>query len=534
VITLKKQFFALFFLIFIFASLFPVTFTYAEKKTYNIEDLVLGANAYFDAKVTYKTSTGLASYSMHLALNAPKLTIDGKPGEVQADPDYQKTGNKEKYAAEEILGSRSYLKKNTTTDLQLTNFNITDDFALSSYYMFYVKNMKTIDTTSTSIIEVAYGNDTSTTYANANKVALINEVVVGQRDYYQDLTFPNPDIDGYTAVVNIRLKNIECDGFYIFSYGAKHFVDSRDMTLWWNSYDTPLTALGEDQPSQNWVKIDATHANTLSGPIKASSIKDLNKTAMRQVPDPSFDKLTDLEIKVFGWTDPDTLEDALYQKWVEAIPQVEDVDDIVDYEILTAHFSFIFSDTALALIKEELEDQYKITDDYHSLVQNTLLNTLPFLALTNIKKPYDIIKLADIPVDSYSTNGFFNNVLDTVKSFGSGVASTVVSVVDRIPDIIDSVGSAAGEVIAPVAQTAQAVSENAAGTVTSVADTAGNMVVNTAGHLTNGIAGVAGAASNLGSNVMKSLKLPLIIIGGVLAVGVIIYVMAFMRPPRII
>ena len=80
--------------------------------------------------------------------------------------------------------------------------------------------------------------------------------------------------------------------------------------------------------------------------------------------------------------------------------------------------------------------------------------------------------------------------------------------------------------LSPICQTVESTSANAAGMLGGIVDTAGNMVTNTAGTLTNGIVGLGGCASDLGGNIMSSLKLPLIVIG-IAAIGIVIIILIF-------
>jgi len=526
----KNKLFTILFLLSVATSLcVSVDFVYAEEEQhYNIDDLILSANLYIDANITYKTNTYLQVTHVTSMLSAPASDdLEDAP----VAPSVEEKTEKQDYSAMDLLGSQQYFVDNHTRDMQFSSATavVTTAFSIDSYYMLYIDNMKTLDVSAgNSYVKVYYATDSSVAYTAATVVNVIDDIIVNQHDFYQDLLYQSPNVDTNKSIVRIEFQNLECDGFYIYAHPSqRHFADARDMTLWWNNYDSPLAAQ-QAQPlpfnDKYTIRFSATHDNDFST-FQAQDVNDLNYSKMLQVSDPGYDKEADMNVKIWGWTDPEQIEESLFLDWAEQ--KGIDVDDIVDYQILTAHWGFVLSDTALALIKEKLQENLQTTDDYKQLVYNTLKETFPLVGITNVAEPEEFIKEIK---QGYTTCGFFDSVQDTFKSIGTGITSTVTKVANTIPKTIEAIGSAAGEIISPVAQTVKTVSSNYAGAVSNVANTAGNMITNTAGHLVNGVTGVAGAASNLGSNVMKSLKLPLIVVGGILAIGVIIYVMTMMRP----
>jgi len=525
--NMKAKLFTFSFLVLLGFSFVSLEFVYAEEEyNYSIDELILSATGYFDANVTIKPPGETRSFSKVLSVrldNVPEL-----PGDVGVSPSYEQKDSKEDYSAMAILGSKNYLVKNYTKDLELASKNITDAFDLATYYELSVDNLKTLDTSSNSKITVYFANDTSVNYLAATSVDVIDALFTRQFDYHQDLIYCSPDMNANVSVVRITLTNIACDGFYLYAHsGGHHYVDTRNMGYWINNYDAEISAQGEDSVNNPYQAYIAPGSKISDYSLDATMLGQLNNTKLSAVPDLFYSTTADMNIKVWGWEDVDELEADLYAAWVEASDDIDDIDDIVDYTILTGHFGFILSDTALAIVKEKMEQLLSTTDDYIRLVQETLGSTFPMLGVTNIVEPDEIIDPPLIysltsPEDpnNLSLNDFWCDVGDFFKNIAGGVTSTVNNLINTIPDVIDSVGSAGGELLSPICQTVESTSTNAAGMLTNVVDTAGNMVTNTAGTLTSGIVGIGGCAADLGGNIMSSLKLPLIIIG-IAAVGLV-------------
>ena len=447
-------------------------------------------------------------------LSAPMIGVTSleDTDKIGINPLHDENAHETNYGFAELTGSKKYLVENTT-DTNYTQLDIIDNYSVEQYHYLMLEKLETYNQTTTSSIIVSFGK---TATANISLIAETHNVTITS-----GVIFPVPTNlwynlvchtnETYSYVTNIEVKNTKVNGYFVFQFEDNKFVtDSR--------YNVAYISANENEVSSNFfegIQIGDEQFVTLSGTtntdltIQATTLSELNTTKMLSTVS-NIDTAQNVYVVARGWKTGNELEDALKAMWRQQL-ELEAGDRITDYKLTKGYFQNTINRGTGKLIQRELRAQLESQTDYNALMNNVRKKYLPICAIANNKDVFDTF-------GTVTTNGFW----DTIKTGITNVANTITGVVKNIFDApaktITSLGDAAAKIITPVAHTVESVAqtygENIAPAIT-------NMITDSVGHVTEGIVGVAGCAEDLGSNIMDSLKLPLIIIGSVLGVGLI-------------
>ncbi|HUT82332.1 MAG TPA: hypothetical protein VMZ29_14110 [Candidatus Bathyarchaeia archaeon] len=480
---------------------------WAEDKDNLIPDMlaVFEATVFvdFDAKSGYQSK---AFNDVTSILNMPEI-LSEDTDKLALLPDTEVTDDIENFGIPAFVGDKNYLEPaKNTTDAEYTKLDITANFAVESYHYFLLESLESADTSTATSLKISFASSATATISNSAEcynVTLINSIVAMRQTFWYNLVCETNSTFPY--VINIEAQNIDVKGYYVFQFDNNKFVvDSR--------YDVTYIDIDENQLSKstnNLVKIGDSYYEEYIAPritdyhLESNSLADINTTKMLAV-HTNLDYRGDMHVVARGWESARDLADDLEITWRQQL-NLQPGDRITDYEITKAYYQYQLPLGLVKLIKVELNDLIGETTDYNTLVNNAMKRILPLIGVSNNKDTFEAI------TKGYSIATFWESLKDGFKSFTSSVASVAKKVIDAPANIISSLGDTAAKVITPIGQT-----------ISNVVPFTTNMITDSVGHVTNGIVGVAGAAKDLGVGALRQLKIPLIIIGSVLVVGLII------------
>ena len=434
------------------------------------------------------------------------------------NPLYDLSSDEENYGFLELTGDKHYLDSATNqTDAEYSQLDITSDYSVESYHYLVLEKLETLDQTTTSSIIVSFGNSLSANISSSSETynaTIASGIIypIATTLWFNLVCHTN---ETFPYVLNTEVKNVKIAGYEVFQFDDDKFVsDSRYNVAYIDADENELSG-NSDIAVGKLIALSGTTNCDMS--IQAATLDELNTTKMLSSVS-TIDTKQDMYVVARGWKTGDELEDDLKAIWRQQLGLDED-DKITDYALTKGYFQNIINRGTVKLIQNELRYQLDSQTDYNALMNNVRKKYLPVCAITNSKKAFDTLGTSK----SISSDTFW----DTIKTGITNVANTITSVAKNIFDApaktIDALGDAAGKVVTPVAQTVQTavqtVGENIAPAVT-------NMISDSVGHVTEGVVGVAGAAKDLGSNIMDSLKWPLMIglpIIGVALIGVAIW-----------
>jgi hypothetical protein len=434
-----------------------------------LPDMTIIANA----TVTIETvsSRGLKTYSLESVsaeLLMPVIAeTDEDSGRIALTPEAKEEADMEDWGIPQLAGTKTYLVKNTTNAVY-TSKHITEDFLVETYPYLLFDGAYSKDGTSAITLTVSF-SATATGAWSFNKTLISAEVYPIGHNVWYNLAFETNET--YPYCVDIHVENIDVDGLFVFRFENNRLVadDRYDVTY-----------------------IDFTGTQVVPARIEGRD---------------------DMYVRAVGWLTANALETSLKAAWKQQLIQqgsMTAADRITGYVLSHAFWKTSVNQGLTKLIKRELQEQMKHTTDYRSLVHNTLQKTLPLCIISNEDDPMTHIKnFIDYPM--VGTETFWDSVKDTFKAIGSGITTVVHKVIDAPANTLEALGNAAGSIIKPVGQT-----------ITGIVPHATNMIKDTLGHVTNGVVGVAGAAKDLGKGLMEQLKVPLIVVGGIIGLGAVI------------
>lgn len=478
-----------------------------------LPDMTIIANA----TVTIETvsSRGLKMYSVESVsaeLLMPVIAeTDEDSGRIALTPEAKEEADMEDWGIPQLAGTKTYLVKNTTNAVY-TSKHITEDFLVETYPYLLFDGVYSKDGTSAITLTVSF-SATATGAWSYNKTLINAEVYPIGHNVWYNLAFETNET--YPYCVNIHVQNVDVDGLFVFKFENNRLVaDDRYDVTYIDLVGTQVIAAGMEygEINDNPVLMLAGDTSMSNFVIEASTLEELNSTKLLNVP-ARIEGRDDMYVRAVGWLTANALETSLKAAWKQQLIQqghMTAADRITDYVLSHAFWKTSVNQGLTKLMKRELQEQMKHTTDYRSLVYSTLQKTLPLCIISNEDDPMTHIKQL-VYGSMIGTETFWDSVKDTFKAIGSGITTVVHRVIDAPANTLEALGNAAASIIKPIGQT-----------ITGVVPHATNMIKDTLGHVTNGVVGVAGAAKDLGKGLMEQLKVPLIVVGGIIGLGAVI------------
>jgi len=480
-----------------------------------LPDMMLIANA----TLTIESVTGRGNVIQSIRTVTAEIPFpvlaesDEDSEKIALTPEAEEQAILDSWGIPQLAGEKTYLVENNT-DAVITNYNVTNDFSVETYPYLMLEGAYSRAGTEAATLVVSFSSTAGGSW-ESNKTIINGQVLpIGYNMWYNLAAETSVS---YPYIVNINVINLDIDGHFIFRFESNKMVlDDRYDVTYIDLDGTQLVSAA----SANGI-IGDTPVLALYGDssvcdfrLHASTVEDLNRTTMLNVPS-RIEGRDDMYLRAVGWLTGQALEDDLKAAWREQLilqGLIDANDRIVSYNMSHAFWKTTINQGLVKMIKRGLTEQIQKTTDYRSLIHNVMGATMPLCTIGNEKETFDHFKrLVDfgLPI---KTDTFWDTIKDGFKSIGSSITTIASKIIDAPAKLVSSLGDAAGNIIKPIGQTIQGVIPHAT-----------NMIKDSLGHVTGGIVGVAGAAKDLGSNIMDSLKLPLIIVGGVLGVGVVIF-----------
>ena len=443
-------------------------------------------------------------------LSAPLIGVSSleDTDKIGINPLHDENSHETNYGFAELTGSKKYLVENTT-DTHYSQLDIIDNYSVEQYHYLLLEKLETYNQTTTSSIIVSFGK---TATANISLIAETHNVTVASGVIYPIATNLWYNLachtnETYSYVINIEIKNIQVNGYFVFQFENNKFVtDSRYNIAYTNADESEVSSNsfeGIQIGDERFVALSGTTNIDLT--IQATTLSELNTTKMLSAVS-NIDTAQNVYVVARGWKTGNELEDALKAMWRQQL-ELKAGDRITDYELTKGYFSNIINRGTVKLIQRELRAQLESQTDYNALMNNVRKKYLPICAIANNKDVFESF-------GTVTPDGFWDTIKEGITSVANTVTGVVKNIFDAPAKTLTALGDSVATIITPVAQTVQTVASVAIPATT-------NMITDSVGHVTEGVVGVAGAAEDLGSNIMDSLKLPLIIIGSVLGVGLI-------------
>ena len=451
----------------------------------------------YDRSSPFSTDT-ITTKTLTSTLSMPALS------DVAADligilPDVDVSNDEENFGIPALVGAKQFHADiDNRTDTAYTQLDIAANYNPVTYPYLLFEQIESAVKTSTTTIQVSFGATASANISAAaecyNKTLTSNTIYSSRTTLWYNLLFETNSTFPY--VIHTEATNVDVFGYYAFAFKSDKVIsDSRYNIAY---LDTDQTSISSSSFNRANILGKEMIVLSVENPISdlsidAITVADLNNTKMLSVSS-NIEHQQDMHVVMRGWATASDLERDLEYTWRQQL-ELEDGDDIVGYDIDEAYFQFSLAQGLTKCIKRELTDALTVSSDYHTLVNTAMKNTLPLIGVANNKDVFEKITGEDL-----SINGFWDSVTDGFNSFTSTITSIAQQVIESPSNLIDILGNSIANVVTPVGHI-----------VTGVVEPVTNMIQGTAGQLVEGVVGVAGAAKDLGSSVIDSLKWPLII-----------------------
>lgn len=417
---IKSRIYAMTFLVVLVTTFGTTSYLHAlpdaDQLTDHVEILL-----HVTADVTKRDSKGLTQVVSGVKSDLPFpgiISIIESDVESNLIPSSKKEASLDDWSFERMLSSASYTKK-IVDEADYTAHDITNDFNSETVSYLAIRHLKAIASGTNTSIVVTFADSLSANIsdsADVTNTTIFNKPTPASENWWWLLPQETTN-SSRSFIINIELVNIHADEVYIYAMSSDMF-DLRYATAYLDNSQTPVS-LSVQPGSYGTRTVDSW----------SSFWQDLWSWCT----DPEED-YGESYGEAEGWATADGLEDDLEEDWADTSADIDDTDDILDYNVTDMQMSFSIDTETAAMIYDDIKDKFDVSDSVADILAFLKDKYFRTVSISTDIKPEELDEDMD-PAETADdvTNGIFAAIQ---KALGR-VNTFALSLMNRT---IDSVG----------------------------------------------------------------------------------------------